>query len=623
MGLKTAVRVGCILFVVYILFHLTYSLINSSSTRRDNGSPSHSAESVPPKRPLFEHVDTYKKIRLEYILEHVKKAGTAEITNKPYWRWNPVAVIDSLKRYKNARLRVTPSLIENGGSVTLEWEIMPDPSQRTRNSDWIALFCPSSAPSNKFIDYWPVNELITYYPSSRGRANFVLFNVRTDCEFRYFTNDTFVELVAVSNKLNFVDGAEAPLHGHLALTGDASEMRVQWTTGVQYVPTVKYGLCGGKLDRISRGVSRTYTASDMCGPPANLSYHFVHPGYIHDVVLIGLEPNMRYCYRYGSPGFKYSPEQSFMSMIKPGSDVPFKFVAYGDMDMSLPPGSFTTAALVKKDIIENGVSMVLHVGDLSYAVGLGYRWDQWMTLIEPYSTLAPYMITMGNHEQEHIVGGEKDPSHHPGNGFHPEWGNYGHDSGGECGVPVYYRFHMPDQNGNQPWWYSYEYGLAHFTVLSTENNFTRGSWQYTWLVNDLRSVDHLRTPWLIVNLHRSMYSSEKYSSDNIAGQHIRQELEHLFHKYRVDMVIAGHYHSYERTCRVYQEHCVEDGTMHATVGSAGFVLDSANLADSLWQEHYEAEFGYGRATVVNRTALLWEYVRNKDKKVTDHVWLYH
>ena len=89
-------------------------------------------------------------------------------------------------------------------------------------------------------------------------------------------------------------------------------MRVQWTTGVQYVPTVKYGLCDkGELDRTARGVSRTYAASDMCGPPANLSHHFVHPGYIHDVLLTALEPNIRYCYRYGSPGFKYSEEQSY------------------------------------------------------------------------------------------------------------------------------------------------------------------------------------------------------------------------------------------------------------------------------------------------------------------------
>ena len=236
MGLKTAFRVVCILFVIYILFNLTYSLINSSSNgRRDNGnSPRDEADSVQPKRPLFEHLDTFKKIRLEYAAsERAKKEGTAEITNKPYWRWTPVAVIDSLKRYKDARLRVTPSLIDNGGSVTLDWANVPDPSQRhTGNSDWIALFCPSSAPSNQFIDFWPVSDLITYYSNSRrGRANFVLYNVRTDCQFRYFTNDTYVELVAVSNMVTFIDGAEAPLHGHLALTGDASEMRVQWTSG--------------------------------------------------------------------------------------------------------------------------------------------------------------------------------------------------------------------------------------------------------------------------------------------------------------------------------------------------------------------------------------------------------
>ena len=64
--------------------------------------------------------------------------------------------------------------------------------------------------------------------------------------------------------------------------------------------------------------------------------------------------------------------------------------------------------------------------------------------------------------------------------------------------------------------------------------------------------------------------------------------------------------------------------MHVTVASsAGYFLDSANLTESRWQEHYEAEFGYGHAIVVNRTALLWEYIRNRDKKFIDHVWLYH
>jgi hypothetical protein len=65
-----------------------------------------------------------------------------------------------------------------------------------------------------------------------------------------------------------------------------------------------------------------------------------------------------------------------------------------------------------------------------------------------------YMVGVGNHEQDHVEGGAKDPSHAPGNGFHP-WGagptEYQHDYFGECGVPMYYRFHMPD-NGNAVFW---------------------------------------------------------------------------------------------------------------------------------------------------------------------------
>ena len=103
------------------------------------------------------------------------------------------------------------------------------------------------------------------------------------------------------------------------------------------------------------------------------------------------------------------------------------------------------------------------------------------------------MITIGNHEYDHLegklyifykisfnyffilkhfifLGGEHDPSG-AGNGYHPSWGNFGNDSGkkniykikfifdlgGECGVPMYNRFHMVD-NGNSIFWYSFDYG---------------------------------------------------------------------------------------------------------------------------------------------------------------------
>ena len=523
-------------------------------------------------------------------------------------------------------LSVTPSTIENGGTVTLEWRNIPDPSQRVLKndkSDWIGLFCPSSTTSDSYIDRWLVSELSAIYPSSSGRANLKLYNVRTHCEFRYFINDK--ELVAASDKVTFVDGAKAPLHAHLAVTGDASEMRVQWTTGVQYTPTVEYGRCdGGKLDRVSTGTWRTYRASDMCGPPANLSAHFIHPGYFHDVILTDLQPNIRYCYRYGSPGFPYSEEKSFISAVEPGGEQPFKFVVYGDMATTPPPGAETTAARVLDEVRNNRVSMIFHAGDLSYGVGYGYRWDEWMTMIEPYSSLVPYMVTIGNHEQEILVGGEKDPSHAPGNGFHPSWGNFGHDSGGECGVPVFNRFHMPDiRNGNQPWWYSFEYGLVHFSILSSEHNFTYASPQYIWLENDLKSVNHSRTPWLILILHRPIYSSQRFIPDFEVTTHLRVALEELLYYNKVDLVIAGHHHLYERSCPVYRQLCREGAPTHVVIGVAGFELENPGMWDFGWCKYFESTHGYGRVSVVDRNSLLWEFVRNEDNTVADKVWLHH
>lgn len=50
------------------------------------------------------------------------------------------------------------------------------------------------------------------------------------------------------------------------------------------------------------------------------------------------------------------------------------------------------------------------------------------------------------------------------------------DSGGECGVPYETYFQMPAPGSDKPW-YSIASGPVHFTVMSTEHNWTRGSEQ--------------------------------------------------------------------------------------------------------------------------------------------------
>jgi len=222
--------------------------------------------------------------------------------------------------------------------------------------------------------------------------------------------------------------------------------------------------------------------------------------------------------------------------------------------------------------------------------------------------------------------GQNDPSGAPGNGWHPSWGNFGDDSNGECGVPMYYRYHMPD-NGNSVFWYSFNYALVHVVMMSSEHNYTRGSPQFEWLQADLSAVDRKATPWVIVGSHRPMYCSENYPSDYKVSLYMRDYLEDLLLRYKVDLFLAGHYHSYERTCPVYQGICMGNYTMprapvHVVLGMAGAFLDNADYLPVPWSLYHDQRFGYVQIRITNATALQLEYYHNEDGMLADHFWLH-
>lgn len=97
--------------------------------------------------------------------------------------------------------------------------------------------------------------------------------------------------------------------------------------------------------------------------------------------------------------------------------------------------------------------MVLHVGDISYANGRPEVWGAFMRAIEPAAQRVPYMVAVGNHEYDYHheydydgrEGGDPSGAAEP---YSPDWGNFGNDSGGECGVPTSKLFSMPDASGS-------------------------------------------------------------------------------------------------------------------------------------------------------------------------------
>ncbi|XP_057306823.1 uncharacterized protein LOC130645009 isoform X1 [Hydractinia symbiolongicarpus] len=118
---------------------------------------------------------------------------------------------------------------------------------------------------------------------------------------------------------------------------------------------------------------------------------------------------------------------------------------------------------------------------------------------------------------------------------------------------------------------------------------------------------------------------EKYMAfmlgDYIVSVNMQRLFEDLLYKYRVDLAFWAHYHAYERTCKLYKGKCTEDGILHLIVGTGGKDVDADVWYDKDWSIFRSNDYGYGRVTVSNYSAILFEWIQNRSKKVVDSVWL--
>jgi len=426
----------------------------------------------------------------------------------------------------------------------------------------------------------------------------------------------------------------------MAYSNDPTEMVLRFRTTDSGTPMAQYGTDKdtGRDSRIVKGNSHTFGPNDMCGEPANITQVgcFQKPGMLHVVRLTQLKPNTTYYYRVGlsyGQGVQYSAVFNFSSAPPLGSRDSFQYIVYGDQgcpSVGWGDGGLWTSAMASR---ESKARAVHHFGDLAYAMGAAHIWEEWLHMIEPFSRYIPLMVGVGNHEYDHLVGGAngKDPSGVTSDaGFHPMWGNMGNDSGGECGVPTSQHFTMPQSNNsNGVFWYSHDFATVHTIMLSTEHNMTNGSPQYLFLQQDLKQINRTITPWLVIEMHRPMYESEFFWSQNTVGLGERQEIEDLLLQYKVDLVLAGHYHAYLRTCDgLYRSKCDQGGPTHITVGSAGAILDKALLYPQEWTKKFvPLKYGYGRITVANATHMRYQWVMagpNNDTEagsIGDDVWI--
>ncbi|KNA16779.1 hypothetical protein SOVF_086060 [Spinacia oleracea] len=520
-------------------------------------------------------------------------------------------------------------------------------SDNPSSDDWVGVFSPAKFNAStdcKEVGNWRVEDPVictapikykyanysnsNYLKNGKAELKFELINQRADFSFALFTGGlSNPKLVAVSNPISVFPNPKAPLYPRLAMGETWDVMTVTWTSGYnigESVPFVEWGAVDGATIQ-SPAATFTYTRNQMCASPAR-TVGWRDPGFIHTSYMKELWPNTMYSYRLGhklpNGSYVWSKKYKFKSPPVPGESSLQRVVIFGDMGKGerdgsneyadYQPGALNTTDQLVKDI--DNIDAVFLIGDLPYANGYISQWDQFTAQVEPIASVKPFMVASGNHERDV-----------------PDSGSFyiSNDSGGECGVPAETTFYVPAKN-RAKFWYSTDYGMFHFCIADTEHDWRAGSEQYKFLEECLASANRHKQPWLIFAGHRPLgYSSNKWfgmegSFDEPMG---RDDLQKLWQKYKVDLAFWGHVHNYERTCPVYQNQCVKEGsshysgvvngTIHVVAGGGGSHLNEFSPIKTAWSIYRDQDFGYVKLTAYNHSSLEFEYVKSSDGKVYD------
>ncbi|PWA87918.1 purple acid phosphatases superfamily protein [Artemisia annua] len=364
---------------------------------------------------------------------------------------------------------------------------------------------------------------------------------------------------------------------HISLVGK-DRMRISWITINPALPTVYFGTSSGKYEDSATGATTFY------------QYKNYTSGSIHEVVIGPLSYNTVYYYSFGNSSSEYS-------LKTPPAKFPIKFAVSGDLGQT----HWTISNL--QHISQSNYDVFILPGDLSYADTIQPLWDSFGRLVEPLASRRAWMVIPGDRDVEKI------PDTVPFTAYNARW-------------------HMPYENSSSSsnLYYSFEVSKVHVIMLSSYTDFGPVSDQYHWLELDLARVNRTKTPWLIAVMHAPWYSTNYAHKGEKESDGMRESMEGLLYKARVDMVFASHVDAYERFNRVYNHTETNCAPVHITIGAGG---NLEGLADKFMEPQpnisafREASFGHGEFLVGSESYAIWSWHRNNEEEhvQSDSLWI--
>ena len=248
----------------------------------------------------------------------------------------------------------------------------------------------------------------------------------------------------------------------------------------------------------------------------------------HVVKLTGLKPDTKYFYRIeftnGSPGPAIKNDFCKLYSFRTAAhgEKNFSFSLFGDPQRPGPNEG------VVRLVEEFNSDFSICLGDIAASGWLNTDWNTFFTRLSRIFTSKPFAATIGNHD---------------------------------CALFGYIRFkyYIPMPAGPSYSVYSFDYQGVHFISLNIRwggRDFTQV--QKDFLEKDLAAAQG-KYRWVIVFLHSTVFSSGDF------GTNVRllKTLKPILDKHKVDIVLSGHDHHYERV--------EQDGITYIVQGSAGWL----------------------------------------------------
>ncbi len=232
----------------------------------------------------------------------------------------------------------------------------------------------------------------------------------------------------------------------------------------------------------------------------------------HSVNFSNLMPSTKYAYRVGD-GVNWSEWFQFTTAGTQGK--PFSFIYFGDAQNNIR--SLWSRVLREAYRDAPKASFMIHAGDLVNTAESDADWGEWFGAGGWLNAMVPSVPVPGNHE--HVKRGE-----------------------GERRTLTHYwrpQFALPEDGPEGLAETCYTLTYENLRIIGLNSNYEFQS-QAAWLDEVLAKN---QSQWVVCTFHHPIFSSAK-ERDN---PELRAAWKPVFDKYRVDLVLQGHDHTYART----------------------------------------------------------------------------